>query len=218
MSIPDHTAILLYSALAAPEKNKLKADDAPLEYYAVVAFPPEAQSDLVSAMTAVSESGQLAGHELAPKLNSSMAKPTPGIPDNWLIARMSSQYAPELYLDSGEALAATPLNTTRIKTEFFSGQHVRVNANAYSWFHKKTNRRGISLGLLGLMSVGGGERRAGGNDSAEAFGVRPGQTPAAQPAAPASQPAAAAAAAAPANANPFAQGTAAQSGNPFAAR
>lgn len=208
MSIADHEAILLYSALAKPEKNKLKADDAPPEYYAVVAFPPSALDDLADSMKAVSESGSLAGLELAPKQNGTSAKPIPGIGDDWLITRMATQYAPELYLESGDSVAADPLNTTQIKGEFYSGQRVRVNARPFFWSHKKTNRRGVSLGLLGLMSVGGGDKRAGGNDSADAFGVsgKPAHTP--QNTAPAQQTQAAS------DGNPFQQSGA--PANPFA--
>ena len=169
MSITNHVGTLLYSALAKPQPNK--TNPAKIEFFATVAFPPSAGADLAAAMTAVTPNGTLAGQRLTVEANVKKAKPHAGIPDDWLIVRFTSgpDYAPELFTQTGDRILANPVNSTEIASRFYAGQQVRVNGYPFHWKHTGSGSQGVSWNLSGLMEVGGGERRAGGNDSESAF-------------------------------------------------
>lgn len=173
MSIADHVGILLMSSLDQARESKAKPGK--IEFYARVALPPTAQADLMAACTAVAPNGSLGGLQLAPKLHSSLApdKQFAGIPLDWFIVRMSSGegYPPELFAESGEKLTAIPLNASRIRTDFYAGQRVRVNTYGFFYPPKNGGSAGIGFNLSGLMAVGGGERRGGdqGEPSESAF-------------------------------------------------
>lgn len=207
MSITDHEAILLHSSLDQPRANK--ANPGKVEFYTNVAFPPTAANDLAAAMKEVAPNGSLSGLRLTIEANSKKSKPHAGIPDDWLILRLSSgaEYSPELFAESGQKIAALPVNGSQIRTEFFAGQRVRINGYPFFWNHAQSGARGVSWNLSGVMAVGGGERRggAGGEPSESAFAKYRQNAPA-EAAAPASS---AQAASTPAN------GGSAPSGNPF---
>lgn len=162
MSITDFEAILLHSSLDQPRPNK--ANPGKIEFYTNIALPPAAANDLAESMKGVTPNGSLSGLRLTIEPNSKKAKPHAGIPDDWLILRLSSgaDYAPELFTTSGEKIAALPLNGGQIRTEFYSGQRVRVNGYPFFWNHEKSGAKGVSWNLSGVMAVGGGERRGGG--------------------------------------------------------
>ena len=222
MSISDHIAILTHAALAVPVPNKLKPAQ-PLEYYAVIAYPPTAANDLQAiALNAASAMfGGLNGVAVGVKRNQDFDKPLPGVPGEWFIVRAASKFAPEIYAADGvQLLQSTPDGQARIRQEFFAGKRVRVNLTAYAWTYGK-DKKGVSFNLPGLMDAGeGGDRLPMGNDSASAFAkhananAAPAQTIAQSPVAKVSAAAAAAASTA-FDANPFAQ-VAPSPSNPFA--
>lgn len=162
MSIADHVAILLYSSLDQARAGKSNPNKP--EFYTNIALPPSATDDLAAQMKEVAPNGNLAGLRLTIEANGKKAKPHVGIPNDWLILRLSSgpDYPPELFDTSGKKLAALPVNGGEIRGEFFAGQKVRVNGYPYPWNHAASGAKGISWNLSGVMAVGGGERRAGG--------------------------------------------------------
>ena len=162
MSITDHEAILLHASLDQPRANK--ANPGKVEFYTNIALPPSAADDLAASMKEVAPNGNLSGLRLTIEPNGKKAKPHAGIPNDWLILRLSSgaDYAPDLYAENGQKVAALPVNGGQIRSEFFSGQRVRVNGYPFFWTHAQSGARGVSWNLSGVMAVGGGERRGGG--------------------------------------------------------
>lgn len=173
MSIADHVGILLHSSLDKAVLNKANKNKEKYEFYANVALPPTAQNDLAAAMKEVAPDGRLQGLRLTVEPNGNKAKPHAGIPDDWLILRLSSgpDFPPDLFVESGAKIAALSINGSQIRTEFYSGQRVRVNGYPFAWNHTESGSRGISWNLSGVMAAGGGERRAvnSGEPSESAF-------------------------------------------------
>lgn len=204
MSIADHIAIYLMGSLDQPKAGKAKPDRP--EYWGQFAFPPEAAGDLMAACTAAAPNGSTNGLQLAPKLHGKLApdKKFPGIPDDWLIVRMGTgpDYPPDLFLVNGQKISALPINGGAIRTDFYSGQKVRVNTYGYYYPPTGGGSAGISFNLSGLMAVGGGERRSageGGEPSESAFAKYRSDAPVQQ------SPAQDAAAAQPSGTDPFVQ-------------
>lgn len=162
MSIADHVAILLHSSLDQPRVNKINKNK--VEFYANVAFPPTAANDLAEAMKEVAPNNSLNGQRLTIEANGKKAKPHAGIPADWLILRLSSgpDFSPDLFGTNGQKIPALPLHSGEIRTEFFSGQRIRVNGYPFHWKHAESGAQGVSWNLSGVMAEGGGERRAGG--------------------------------------------------------
>lgn len=174
MSIADHVAIFLMGSLDQPKAGKAKPNSP--EYWGQFAFPPEAQNDLMAACTAVAPNNSISGLQLAPKKHGALApdKKFPGIPDDWFIVRMGTgpDYPPDLFLVNGQKITALPINGGAIRTDFYSGQKVRVNTYGFFYPPKNGGGAGVSFNLSGLMAVGGGERRSageGGEPSESAF-------------------------------------------------
>lgn len=164
-TITDHVAILLRSSLDQARESKAKPGKH--EFYAQLALPPQARDALMDACKSAAPNGSLNGLQVAPKLHSSLAdaKRFAGIPLDWFIVRMSSgpDYPPELFAESGQKIAALPLNSGQIRTEFYAGQRVRINSYPFHYPAKNGGSAGVAFNLSGLMAVGGGERRAGDN-------------------------------------------------------
>lgn len=155
MAFEDHIAILLSGAFDRPQKNKFKPNDDP-EYYALVAVPPEAGPDLSAIMASINPNWANMTHPV--KTNSKLDKPHAGIPDDWLVFRMQSQFAPEIRDLRGAEVAATAANASHIRTELYAGQRVRVRGVVKEW--EFSNKRGLKFYLGGVMAVGDGQRRA----------------------------------------------------------
>lgn len=216
MSIADHVAIFLMGALDQPKAGKAKPNNP--TYWGQFAFPPAAEADLLAACTAVAPNGSLAGLQLAVKKHANLGadKKFPGIADDWYIVRIGTgpDYPPDLFLTDGSKVAALPINGQQIRSEFFSGQRVRVNTYGFFYPPKNGGSAGISFNLSGLMAVGGGERRSngeGGEPSESAFAKYRTDAPVQQSAPQeqtAQQPAQAS------GSNPFQQDTA-STANPF---
>lgn len=211
MSIADHVAILLFSSLDQPRAGKSNPNK--VEFYTTIALPPAAANDLADQMKTVAPNGNLAGLRLTIEPNSKKAKPIVGVPDDYLILRLSSgpDYPPELFTEEGKKLTALPVHGTEIRTAFYAGNKVRINGYPYFWDKTSIGAgKGISWNLSGVMAVGGGERRAGGagEPSESAFAKYRGESAPAQNNVPAQQTQAAS------DSNPFQQGGA--SNNPFA--
>jgi hypothetical protein len=217
MSITDHVAILANSALATPLPNKLK-DGHPLEHFALLAFAPNAESDLLAMITERATASFGALHpdiSMSVETNASRKKPLPGIPGDWLVVRGVSRFAPEIYGADGVQVTITPESTNAIRQLFYAGRRVRVTLAAWAWSHP-SGKRGISFNLNGIMDAGPGERLPIGNNSSAAFAghAQQGQAAPQQPAPQSANPFGGAQQAA---ANPFAQAAnAPQSANPFA--
>lgn len=218
MSIADHVAIFLMGDLDQPKAGSAKPDRP--EYWGRFAFPPTAEADLLALCTSASPNGSLSGLQLAPKKHSSLApdKQFTGIPLDWYIVRIGTgpDYPPDLFLVDGTKIAPLPINGGKIRTDFFSGQNVRVNAHGFAYPAKNGGRPGVSFSLDGVMAVGGGERRAGGEGgepSESAFAKYRNDPPAQQAEQPAPQQTATMAD----GSNPFQQNSAGTSnaGNPF---
>lgn len=155
----DHVAILTHSALAVPQQNKLKAAK-PMEYYAVLAFPPTA----AGALMALCIEGAHAFGGLKPdvqhgiKTNAQSKKPIAGIPDDWLLIRAATQYAPYVADATGAQLEqANPNAQAAIKAGFYAGKRVRAALAPFHWTHA-TGGRGVSYNLNGIMAAADGER------------------------------------------------------------
>lgn len=220
MSITDHKAILLQGSLDQARPSKAKPGK--VEFYARVALPPQAAADLTEACKSVAPNGSLSGLHLAPKLHSSLPadKQFPGVPADWFILRLASgaSYPPDLYLTSGEKVEALPINGKAIMSDFYSGQFVRINTYPFHYPPTNGGSAGVAFNLTGIMAVGGGDRRPGGNSgesSESAFAKYRDDSAPAQTAPQATSQHAATGAAT--NDNPFAQGSAGGGGaNPFA--
>lgn len=162
MAITDHVGILVAGSFDRPQINKLKKD-APAQYYAVVAFEPSAGADLGEAMGSVAPGGNWQALQHGVKKNAALTKPYAGIPDDALIVRFASQFAPEIYDEAGKLVPASQENSAHIRSQLFAGQRVRINGAPYAWNFQ--GKQGLSWNLYGGMAVGGGERRqaAGGS-------------------------------------------------------
>lgn len=161
MSLQDHLAILTHSSLAEATPNKKKAGN-PLQFYALVAFPPAAGGDLAELAKGVAAGGSLSGVEVGIKTNGAVipgitarATPIPGIPADWFIIRASTMFAPAVVARDGERLDQETQKAA-IKAAFYPGRRVRVILEAFSWTYDK--RPGVSFNLTGVMDAGDGER------------------------------------------------------------
>lgn len=173
MAIADHVATLLYSSLDQARPNKNKVDKTtgthPMEFYALVAFPPSAQNDLVELAQSRAAGGSLTGVAVGVKTNASTDKPIPGIPGDWLIVRAATQYAPQVLNRAGKTLER-PADEATIKSGFYPGREVRVLISPFAWDYK--GKKGISFNLDGIMDAGDGTRLNIGAEAqvANAFG------------------------------------------------
>lgn len=213
MAITDHVGILVAGSFDRPQVNKLKPA-APAQYYAVVAYDPSAGADLGAAMATIAPGGNWQSLQHGVKKNSALSKPYAGIPDDYLIVRFATQFAPEIYDEAGKAVAPSQENSAHIRSQLYSGQRVRINGAPYPWNFQ--GKQGLSWNLYGGMAVGGGERRAAAGGSFEQylpkqtsdFDQAANQQSAPQESSPAQQSGAAAG-------NPFQQPTTGATANPF---
>jgi hypothetical protein len=137
-------------------------------------------------------------------VHSTVKKPIPGIPADWLIVRSASQFAPTLMDQTGQPVQGE----AAIKALFYPGRRVRGALSVFPWAHQATGRKGVSFNLQGVMDAGPGDRLSIGD------GVTVNEF---QKYATAAATAATAATATAATANPFAvQPTVAATANPFA--
>jgi hypothetical protein len=213
-------SILAQSALATPVTNKIKASQ-PLEFYARIAFPPEAIAalmEMVQAAAGAAFGGLHPDVQHGITTNATATKPIPGIPGDWLLVRVASQYAPYVADAAGKQLPQVdPAAQGVIKTTFYPGKRVRAAISAFTWTHK-TGGRGISYNLDGIMATATDSDRLNIGTGVVANVFQ--QFAQAQAAAPTfaqaqAAPAQVAAFAAP-TANPFGAAAPADSANPFA--
>lgn len=220
MALTDHIAILTHHALAVATPNKKKAGQ-PLEFYALIAFPPAAANDLAAVASTVTNGAPLANFEIGISTNAQAKKPIPGIPADWFVVRAATQFAPYVADTTGAQLRQdVPADVVSIRSTFYAGKKIRAALTAFSWIYD--GRHGISFNLAGVMDAGeAGERLSIGNgEVVNAFSkhANPNATPVAGAAA-AGNPfggTANTAATPAASGNPFAQ-SAPAAGNPFAA-
>lgn len=233
MSLMDHVAIITHNALAQATPNKLKAGN-PLEFFALIAFPPSAGQELQALAQQAAGTAPLGNFEIGVQTNAQKGqKQLPGIPGDWFVIRAATQFPPYVCDATGKQLEqANPADATVIKTAFYAGKKVRAALSAFQWNFK--GKLGISFNLQGVMDAGeAGERlNIGVGVVANAFAnyANPNAQPAAAVVAPgtnaqvveqgnAGNPFAAQgqAQAQPAQStNPFAQTQPASNGNPFA--
>lgn len=151
MSIDSHIAILLGHSLHEARMNKKKTR---AEFYAQVALPLAAATDVAALVSALYPGVPLGTIEVNFKTNAQQEKPFPGVPADWCVLRMASQYAPELYAADG----VTPIPVSLAKQHFFAGMRVRINTSAWPW-KNDFGKSGASFNLHGLMDAGlGGDR------------------------------------------------------------
>ena len=163
MALTDHVAILLGHSLAVARLNKKKTR---ADFYAQIALPPAAAPE-VGALVADAYPGvPLASIEVNFKTNAEQPKPFAGVPADWFIVRMSSQFAPELYAADG----VTPIENAAARSKFFAGMRVRIASSAWAW-KNEFGKSGASFNLHGVMDAGqGGERlNIGGAGAGAAF-------------------------------------------------
>jgi len=220
MALTDHVAILLGHSLDVARLNKKKTRS---DFYAQVALPPAAAADVAALVSAIYPGIPLASIEVNFKTNAQQPKPFVGVPNDWFILRMASQFAPELFAADG----VTRIANNEARSKFFAGMRVRVHSGAWAW--KGDHGPAASFNLFGVMDAGlGGDRLqigSAGAGAASAFAshANPNAVPqtgtpvAANPfgvssVVPVSTPVAAPAA----SANPFAQTAVASNANPFA--
>jgi hypothetical protein len=155
LDLMDYVAILTNSSLDQARVNTMK-DAKPLEFYAVVAFPPEAADALFAVVQQSAPGGDVTGLEIGVKTNAEKGtKAIPGIPGDWLIARAATQYPPYISDATGQQLdQAAPGVAPAIRSAFYAGKRVRVALASYAWTFAKTGRRGISFNLNGVMDAG----------------------------------------------------------------
>lgn len=216
MSLDSHISILTHHALAAATPNKMKAGN-PLEFYALLAIPPQAGGDLQKIAEQSANGAPLGNFEIGIKRNGEQQKPIAGVPADWFVVRAATQFAPFVADATGAQLVqADPAGAAAIRATFYAGKKVRVVLSSFAWEFK--GKRGISFNLGGVMDAGEqSERLAIGGADTSVFQkyANPNAAPAAQPGANAvEQPAN--------NGNPFGaastaqDGAPAQSANPFA--
>lgn len=243
MAVIEHQGILLSHALAAPRRNPNKKER--IEYHASVAFPPEAQADLIGLLQSVTNGAPLSNFYLPVQRNDArkdsrtgQPNPIPGIPSDWLILRTSSSqsYAPACVNIDGTVLT----DAAQVSAAFYPGKKVMIDVYVKAVLgHAKGNS--IYANLSGIIAQADGERLAIGRNTVGALQkyatpgavsqaaprtnaqtVATGPAGAANPfnAAPQTEtgfPGATTAGTQPAQqANPFAQAASAASGNPFA--
>lgn len=166
MAITDHVAILTHAALAEAVPNNKKPGK-PLQFYALVAFPPAAGNDLADLAKQVAPGGNLAGLSINVKPNNKQSKPIPGVPDDWLVVRAASQFAPYIADAHGKQMTQDA-DGARIRATFYAGKKVRVALTAFAWNYD--GKPGVSYNLSGVMEAGDGERLAiGSGVTASAF-------------------------------------------------
>jgi hypothetical protein len=170
MALQDHVATLLHSSLAEARKSKKldkKTGQPRFEFYAKIAFPPAAGGDIMALV-----------HETAPgtpanrvqvKPNAKWDTPVLGIPDDWLVLRAATQFAPDVYARNGKQLVQDKAAQT-IKESFYPGRQVRALLSAFAWNYD--GKAGVSFNLVGVMDAGDGTRMSIGTEgaAAEAFG------------------------------------------------
>lgn len=164
MAFEDHIAILLSGAFDRPQKNKFKPADAP-EYYALVAVPPSAGADISAILASVNPNWSNMIHPV--ETNAKQKKPYPGIPDDYLVFRMQSQFVPEIRDSNGAELVPTAENAGYIRSQLYAGANVRVRGTVKEW--EFNGKRGLKFYLGGVMAAGGGERRASSSGSFDKF-------------------------------------------------
>lgn len=153
--LTDHIAILLYSSLDQARTNRLNPNK-PAAFFAQIAFPPTAGSDLHQLVSSVAPGGQLAGLEIGVNQASTLKKPIPGIPGDWLVVRASTQFAPTILNTQGQAVTGSEA----IRATFYPGRRIRGALSVFPWNHPTTGRKGVSFNLQGVMDAGPGERLA----------------------------------------------------------
>lgn len=164
--ITDHIAILTHAALAEAVPNNKKPGK-PLQYYALLAFPPAAGNDLADLARGVAPGGNLTGLSINVKPNSQQTKPLPGIPGDWLVVRAASQFPPYVADAHGTQLTQDA-DGARIRSMFYAGKKVRAALTAFAWNYD--GKPGVSYNLAGVMEAGDGERLAiGSGVTASAF-------------------------------------------------
>jgi hypothetical protein len=212
MAISDHVAILTHHALAAAQPNRKKAGN-PLQFYALLAFAPDAANDLQAIAKQVAPGGSLNGLKVGVRRNSQLDKPVPGVPADWFIIRAATQFPPYLADEGGNQLDQAT-HTADIRVKFYAGKKVRAALSAYYW---PNEGGGISFNLDGVMAVSDGERLNIGNTAANAFaGYADMNVVKQEPAASPSGSAATGASSGSTAADPFQQSTKPATANPFA--
>jgi len=151
--LTDHIGILLYNSLDAPRVNRLSPTK-PATYFVQLAFPPSATQDLQALVQSVAPGGNLQGLEIGVNVHSQVKKPIPGVPQDWLLVRASTQFAPTLVDTAGQPV----VGADAIKATFYPGRRVRGALTVFPWAHQATNRKGVSFNLAGVMDAGPGER------------------------------------------------------------
>lgn len=153
MSLDNHIAIITHSSLAAAVTNKLNPTK-PAEFFAQLAFPPEAGGEL-QTLCLIAACGQpLTNFQIGVTTNEAKGqKQLPGVPGNYLVVRAATQYAPYIAAADGSQLdQANPQHAQVIKTAFYAGRKVRAALSAYAW--NFGGKQGISFNLNGVMDAG----------------------------------------------------------------
>jgi hypothetical protein len=174
-SIMDCVGILTNFSIAAPQRNKNKIDRKTgtnrMEYYAVVAFPPEA-GPVLHALVSECATQNFGGlhpdvqHTVrrndAPNRNG-VVNMIPGVPADWLMVRAASEYAPYVADEAGAQLSGDAMRAV-----FYPGKRVRVSISCYKWI--RDTGRGVNFNLDGIMAASDGERlNIGSGQTANAF-------------------------------------------------
>lgn len=153
MALVDHIAIITHSSLAAAVVNKLNPTK-PAEFFAQIAFPPEAGAELMALCNQAAGGQPLQNFQIAAGTNEAKGqKQLPGVPGNWLVVRASTQYAPYVAAADGSQLdQANPQHAQVIKTAYYAGRKIRAALSAYAWTFG--GKQGISFNLVGIMDAG----------------------------------------------------------------
>lgn len=171
MALHEHEAILLHSSLAEARKSKKldkKTGQPRFEYYAKIAYPPAAGADIMAVVNEVAPGTPINRVQVKP--NAKWETPVPGIPDDWLVLRAATQFAPDVYSRAGQHLQQDKFADT-IKASFYPGRKVRTILSAFAWNYD--GKSGVSFNLVGVMDAGEGTRLNIGTEgaAAEAFGA-----------------------------------------------
>jgi len=156
-ALAGYEAILTHHALAQAMPNKQKPA-APPEYYALLAYPAEAQAALWDVLVEKAQAAHnmTTGFAHGIKTNQASGKPIVGVDSNAIMVRAASQYAPEIYDADGTLLRAdNPAHLKTIKSKFHAGCKVRAIVTPYAWSYPAQNptKWGVSLNLAGIMFV-----------------------------------------------------------------
>ena len=166
MPVIQHQGILLDNTLAVARPNPNKRER--IEHYANIAFPPAAGPEIQALLSAAANGVNLGNLYLpvvqngARKNQKGQSTTVAGIPDDWLIMRVStSPEYPPARVDADGTVLTNPADVSRA---FYAGRNVIADV----WFKLSApHQKGQSIfaNIAGVIAQANGQRLAIGRDT-----------------------------------------------------